>query len=51
MGKYIAKIDIADKELDAIMENLDKARELIYECYSKLRELGITVKKDTTSDN
>ena len=52
MRKYSINIEMPKGEVKRILEELEAAQEKIYECYSKLRDLGvITIKEETTSGN
>jgi hypothetical protein len=43
---------VADGEVEAILDELTKAREKIYDCYSKLTNLGvIVIKNESDSGN
>ena len=38
---YVAMIEIAEDELNAIFYELEKAKETIYGCYNKLQDMGL----------
>ena len=46
--KLYALVDIDESEFAEIMRNLEEARQTIYECYSRLGEIGVlTIKNET----
>ena len=52
MSKFLAEIEIDEGELEAIFKEMEAAKETIYRCYDRLRELGlVTIKKEAASGN
>ena len=51
MSTYLATLTVEDKTLDEILQDLDKAKDIIYNCYARLSEIGVTIKKETDSCN
>lgn len=50
MKTYLTQMVIEDKELADILQTLDKAKETIYECYSRLERLDfLSVRKESTA--
>ena len=39
----LAYIQIEDEKLKKVMEDLEKAKETIYDCYDKLKEMEILI--------
>lgn len=52
MTNYHMKIAIKDGEVEQIMREMDEAQEKIFECYDRLRALGVVVveKEKATGD-
>ena len=50
MSKYIDQFEVNQSELDEIMAELDRAKEAIYKCYSRLQELDMLVLKEEKED-
>ena len=51
MNTFI-RIEVRDGEDEEILRELNEAQEKIYECYSKLKELGVLVtSKEAASSN
>ena len=50
MGKYCATYQIDKSELDEIMAELDKAKETIYKCYSRLQDLEVLTLREDKDD-
>lgn len=49
---YTATVSIEKNELTDVLEKLDKAKEMLRECYFALEEMGVlTVKEDADSGN
>jgi predicted transcriptional regulator len=54
MNKFLATMVIQPGEVEEILEELEKAKETIYRCYTRLQELGfveIRENKDAASGN
>lgn len=41
--KRVCVIEIKDGEIEEIFKEIEKAERIIYDCYSKLKELGVVV--------
>jgi len=56
MTSYYASIEVPEGEINAIMDELTAAQKKIYECYDRLRDLGVVKfvpaeKSEATSSN
>lgn len=50
MDKYSINIEIPKGELKEILDKLTDAQETVYECYSRLEQLGVLKMVEATSD-
>lgn len=41
MTGYHLRIEVKNGEVEKILKELDEAREKIYECYSRLQDVGV----------
>lgn len=41
MSPYGIRIDVPEGEVKKILDELDKAQQTIYDCYSRLERLGV----------
>lgn len=41
MRRYMIRIDVPEGEVKEILEELDKAQQTIYNCYSRLEAMGV----------
>jgi len=49
---YTATVSMEKNKLTDVLEKLDKAKEMLRECYLALEEMGVlTVKEDAASGN
>lgn len=52
MNKYSITIEIEDGKVKELIERIDSAQRVIYECYCELESLGVLViKEKSTSGN
>ena len=54
MTNYVIKIEAKQGELKSILDELNEAQEKIYECYSRLQNIGVlTISEadETASEN
>lgn len=51
MTNRFIQIEVDDAELEEIFNELNKAQETIYKCYSRLQSLGIVKLKKPSSEN
>jgi len=41
MTNYLIRIEVQDGEVEKILKELTEAQEKIYDCYNRLRDMGV----------
>lgn len=49
MTNYLMSIEVEDGEIETILKEMSEAQEKIYDCYSRLRDLGAVVVRKAAS--
>ena len=49
MTSYLMSSEVEDGEIETILKEMEAAQEKIYECYGKLRDLGVVVVRKADS--
>lgn len=49
MTSYLMSIEVEDGEVETILKEMEAAQEKIYECYNRLRDLGVVVVRKAAS--
>ncbi len=50
MTAYSIRIEIQDGEVEKILKEMEEAQNKIYDCYSRLRDMGVVTVSGTKKD-